>query len=78
VEGPAVCLDGKTKPGDDSPTSHSLMPESGTADPSTALLGFPVGVSGVGEVHAPFLRSSGEPGPHVNVAGDHQEPTHSH
>src|ERR1700679_110420 len=24
VEGPAVCLDGKTAPGDDSPTTHSL------------------------------------------------------
>jgi hypothetical protein len=28
VEGPAVCLDGKTEPGDDSPTGHSLKTES--------------------------------------------------
>src|ERR1700689_899450 len=27
VEGPAVCLDGKTEPGGDSPTAHSLLPK---------------------------------------------------
>ena len=27
AEGPAVCLDGKTEPGGDSPTAHSLLPK---------------------------------------------------
>jgi hypothetical protein len=37
VEGPAVSVDEKTEPGGDSPTAQSLVPESGTAGPSTAL-----------------------------------------
>jgi hypothetical protein len=36
AEGPAVCVDGKTEAGD-SPTAHSLVPESGTAGPSVGM-----------------------------------------
>jgi hypothetical protein len=58
AEGPAVCLDGKTEPGGDSRTAHSLLPKVEPQVPPLRYPGFPVEVGGVGGLHAAFLTES--------------------
>ena len=58
MEGPAVCVNGETKPGGDLPTAHSLCPKGKQQVPPLRYPGFPVEVGGVGELHAAFLTES--------------------
>ena len=52
MEGSAVCVDGKTEPGGDSPTHIRLCPKVKLQIPPLRDPGFPVEFDGVGEVHA--------------------------
>jgi hypothetical protein len=58
VEGSAVCVDGETKPGGSSPTTHLLVPKVKLQVPPLRYPGFPVELNGVGELHAAFLTES--------------------